>query len=147
MKPEPNHSPDPAPGAVHCDVGQNENTMLISDIEKLEECLRRAMLAGNVAELDRLISNRLLFVTPDGVKIDKQGDLEAHRSGFIRVSALTAHERHIEAFGSMAIVNVAMEMVGSFAGTPFAGRFRFTRVWYQEEGQVRVVAGHACAIK
>lgn len=121
--------------------------MLIHDIEQLEERLRRAMLAGDVAELDRLISDRLLFVTPDGVKIDKQGDLEAHRSGFIRVSVLTPHERHIEEFGSMAIVNVAMEMAGSFAGTPFAGQFRFTRVWFQEEGQVRVVAGHACAIK
>ena len=31
--------------------------------------------------------------------------------------------------------------------TPFAGRFRYTRVWYQEGEQVRVVAGQVCAIK
>ena len=121
--------------------------MTISDIEQLEERLRRAMLASELAELDCLLSDRLLFVTPDGANVGKEADLGAHRSGLIRVSALTPLERHIEQFGSMAIVNVEMEMAGSFAGSPFAGRFRYTRVWYQEGEQTKLVAGHVCAIK
>ena len=121
--------------------------MNISDIEQLEERLRQAMLAGEVAELDHLLSDRLLFVTPDGANVGKEADLGAHRSGLIRVSTLTPHERHIELFGPMAIVNVEMEMVGSFAGSAFAGRFRYTRVWLQEGEQTKIVAGHVCVIK
>ena len=121
--------------------------MTISDIEELEERLRRAMLSGDVAELDLLLSDRLLFVTPDGANVGKEADLEAHRSGLIRVSALFPHERHIAQFGLMAVVNVEMEMAGSFAGSPFAGRFRYTRVWCQEGADLKLVAGHVCAIK
>src|SRR3954468_23799788 len=110
------------------------------DVEQLEERLRQAMLASDVAELDRLLSDRLMFVTPDGATVGKEGDLGAHRSGLIRISALTRLERHIEQFGMTAVVNVEMEMAGSFAGTPFAGRFRYTRVWHQEGAQMKVVA-------
>jgi len=121
--------------------------MTKSDVEQLEERLRQAMLASDVDELDRLLSDRLMFVTPDGAMLGKEGDLGAHRSGMIRVSALTPRERHIELFGMTAIVNVEMEMVGSFAGAPFAGRFRYTRVWHHDGAQMKVVAGHVCAIK
>ena len=121
--------------------------MTNSDVEQLEERLRQAMLASDVAELDRLLSERLMFVTPDGATLGKEGDLGAHRSGLIRISALTPIECHIEHFGMTAVVNVEMEMAGSFAGESFAGRFRYTRVWHHDGAQMKVVAGHVCAIK
>lgn len=121
--------------------------MTISDIEELEERLRRAMLSADVAELDRLVSGRLLFVTPNGATIGKEADLDAHRSGLIRLSALIPLERRIEHFGVMAVVNVEMEMAGIFSGEYFCGRFRYTRVWHQEGLEMKVVAGHVCSIK
>lgn len=121
--------------------------MTNSDVDQLEERLRRAMLASDVAELDCLLSERLMFVTPDGATIGKQGDLSAHRSGLIQLSALTPLERHIQQFGMTAVVNVEMEMAGSFAGAPFAGRFRYTRVWHHDGSQTKVVAGQVTAIK
>ena len=121
--------------------------MTNSDVEQLEERLRRAMLASDVTELDGLLSDRLMFVTPDGATLGKEGDLDAHRSGLIRISALTPLERYIELFGMTAVVNAEMEMAGSFAGAPFAGRFRYTRVWHHDGAQPKVVAGHVCAVK
>src|SRR5688572_1308082 len=52
-----------------------------SEIAELEAELRRAQLDGDVAALDRLISDNLLFAGPDGALATKQQDLEAHRSG------------------------------------------------------------------
>lgn len=121
--------------------------MTNSDVEQFEERLRQAMLASDVPELDRLLSDRLMFVTPDGATLGKEDDRGAHRSGLIRLSALTPLGRQIQHFGMTAVVNVEMEMAGSFAGRPFAGRFRYTRVWHHDGAQMKVVAGHVCAIK
>lgn len=105
------------------------------------------MLGSDVAELDRLVSDRLMFVTPDGATVGKAADLGAHGSGAIRISTLVPVNRRIEQFGTMAVVNVEMEIAGSFAGADFSGRYRYTRVWWQEGDQVQVVAGNACAIR
>ena len=106
--------------------------MNTSDIEQLEECLRQAMLTSDVSALDRLLSERLLFVTPDGSRINKAGDLRAHQSGLIRVSSLVPFERQIEQFGPVSIVNVEMEMAGTLAGSAvsefsLSGRHRVMR--------------------
>ncbi len=121
--------------------------MNVSEIEQLEERLRVAMLASDAAELDGLVSDRLLFVTPDGGNVNKAADLEAQRSGRMRLSSLMPLERHIEIFGTTAIVNVEMSMAGSYARTEFSGRFRYTRIWHFDGEKIQVVAGHVCAIQ
>lgn len=121
--------------------------MTVSCIEQLEERLRQAMLAGDITVLNELISDRLQFVTPDGANVGKAADLEAHRCGSIRIYTLTPLAQHIEPFVGTAIVNVEMDMSGSFAGAAFSGRFRYTRVWHQEGGRIQVIAGHVSAIK
>ena len=120
--------------------------MTTSDIEKLEDRLRCAMLASDIAELDLLISDRLMFVLYDGVVLTKRDDLEAHRSGKIQLSTLSPSERQIQLYGSVAIVVVRMAVAGSYLGTPFAGDFRYTRVWHLAGEQAQVVAGHVSAI-
>ena len=54
-----------------------------------EEQLRAAQLGADVAALDRLIADELLFTGPDGQLGTKAQDLESHRSGAVR---LLAHE-------------------------------------------------------
>lgn len=124
-----------------------KNDMTKSDIEKLEERLRRAMMASDVAELDALISERLVFVLYDGTLLTKRDDLDTHRSGKIRIDTLTPSERQIQLHGSVAVVVVRMAVAGSHQGTPFSGDFRYMRVWHLEGEQAQVVAGHVSAIK
>ncbi|MFI7708770.1 nuclear transport factor 2 family protein [Nonomuraea sp. NPDC049480] len=47
-----------------------------------ERRLQQAQLASDVAKLDRLIDDRLVFTGPDGRHYTKQDDLELHRSGW-----------------------------------------------------------------
>ncbi len=51
-----------------------------SEIIKLEEELRNAMLTSDVKKLDELIDDALIFSTPDGKIATKQMDLEAYQS-------------------------------------------------------------------
>ncbi|HJU69674.1 MAG TPA: nuclear transport factor 2 family protein [Gemmatimonadaceae bacterium] len=111
-----------------------------------EAALRQAQLASDVAELDRLLDNELVFTGPDGGLYSKADDLDAHRAGMIRITRLEASEERVQRFGDIAVVIVRMDMSGSFRGEAFSGPFRYTRIWCARPDGWRIVAGHVSAI-
>lgn len=111
-----------------------------------ETALRRAQLASDVAELDRLVDDALVFTGPNGLVYGKDDDLAAHRRGIIRITRLDPSEERVQRFGQIAVVSVRMEMAGTFEGAAFAGPFRYTRVWRAHGDSWRIVAGHVSAI-
>ena len=76
----------------------------------------------------------------------KHDDLNAHRTGVIRITQLEPSDERVQDFGSIVVVSVRMEMRGSFQGAAFAGPFRYTRIWRTTDNGWRVVAGHVSAI-
>ncbi len=117
-----------------------------SSIRAAETALRQAQLSSDVAALDALIDEALVFTGPDGAVYGKRDDLEAHRSGGIRISQLDPSDERVQDFGDIVVVSVRMAMRGSFNGTPFAGPFRYTRIWHRQSLAWRVVAGHVSVI-
>ena len=118
-----------------------------ASLRACEEALRKAQLAGDVQELDRLLDDGLVFTGPNGAVYGKQDDLDAHRRGLIRITRLEPSEERIQRFGEIAVVIVRMEMSGTFEGQAFAGPFRYTRVWRAHGEGWRVVAGHVSAVE
>lgn len=111
-----------------------------------EAALRRAQLSSDVAELDRLVDEELVFTGPDGALYAKADDLDAHRSGMIRINTLEPSEERIQRFGNIAVISVRMDMSGTFRGEPFTGPFRYTRIWCARPDGWRVVAGHVSGV-
>jgi ketosteroid isomerase-like protein len=111
-----------------------------------ESALRQAQLKSDVREFDRLIDDELVFTGPNGLVYGKQDDLDAHRSGAIRITRLEPSEERIQNFGDIAVVSVRMEMSGTFEGAAFSGPSRYTRVWRRHGDSWRIVAGHVSAI-
>jgi ketosteroid isomerase-like protein len=111
-----------------------------------EAALRRAQMASDVAELDRLVDEELVFTGPDGGLYSKADDLDAHRNGLVRINRLEASDERIQRFGDIAVVSVRMDMSGTFRGEAFSGPFRYTRIWYARPDGWRIVAGHVSAI-
>jgi ketosteroid isomerase-like protein len=119
----------------------------MSDVEiaALEAELRAAQLGADVDALDRLISDNLLFTGPDGALATKADDLAAYRGGIMRVTSHDPEELRVRRVGAdVAVVSLRTRMAGSYAGTPFAGVARYTRIWAREaEGERwRIVGGH-----
>jgi hypothetical protein len=113
------------------------------EIVELEASLRLAQLNSDITELDRLISEDLLFTGPDGKLATKADDLAAHRSGGVQIQEHEPTELRIRRFGAdVAIVALCTRMLVNVRGTPVQGTFRYTRVWARENGAWQVVGGH-----
>lgn len=116
------------------------------EIIQLEERFINAMKTSNVAELDAMIDDSLIFTSHSGQLYTKQDDLNAHREGRIEIFDIAVSEQHITEFGDVAIVSVRKEISGSFFGETLVGIFRFTRVWQKTAGSWKVIAAHSTQI-
>jgi ketosteroid isomerase-like protein len=115
-------------------------------IVRCENELRQAMLSADVGALDRLIADDIAYVDPAGRVLSKEMDLEMHRSGRLRIQTIETSETEMRIADPIAVVITRAAIAGLFEGQPFAGDFRFTRVWREIGGNWRIVAGHCCAI-
>jgi hypothetical protein len=115
-------------------------------IEAFEDRLAAAMLEGNVAELERLIDDDLIFTGPDGKVMTKADDLAAHRDKVLQLDRLERFDGASRAIDGHIIVATKARLSGTFAGNAFAGIFAYTRVWRPSGLGWRVVAGHAAQI-
>ena len=116
------------------------------EIVALEADLRRAQLTADVAALDRLIAEDLLFTGPDGQLGTKAQDLAAHQSGVVRIRDHAPTELRVRRIGTdVAIVALRTRLVVEVNGATIHGTYRYTRVWAREQGAWRVAGGHVAA--
>jgi hypothetical protein len=110
-----------------------------------ERRLQAAQLAGDVAVLDELIDERLVFTGPDGQLYSKEDDLRLHRTGAQKMTAVQEEELLSLVDGRTGVTWFVGRLAGTFKGTAFDGRLRYTRTWVFTSGW-KVVAGHASAV-
>jgi ketosteroid isomerase-like protein len=116
-------------------------------IQQLEQRLYNAMLGSDLDELDALLADDLVFTDHLGGLWGKRDDLDAHRSGVIKVKTVAASEERIRLLDGVAIVNVRLDISGTFGPAEASGAFRFTRVWMPtRDGQWQVVTAHSTLI-
>ena len=110
---------------------------------KVEERLRQAMLASDVSILNELLAPEIIITSHLGELLGKQDNLAAHESGLIKIHELKPSEQRIQIHGEVAIVSVRMQLSGTHNGSPANGDFRFTRVWaISSSGTWHIVAAH-----
>lgn len=120
---------------------------LESHIQACETRLYEAMLTSNVAELDVLISDELLFVGPTGELATKAMDLELHRSGGTTFHELLPKELEIRVCSDeCAIVTAKVFLRGTYLGNDFAGEFRYLRVWKLSANGWQIAGGSVSPI-
>lgn len=116
-------------------------------IEALEEKLQHAMLASDVAVLDELIADDLVWTMHTGFVGNKQYDLEAHQSRIFRFTKLEISDRQIHPFSNdCVVVTLQAAIAGTLSGQTFSETYRFTRVWLQRQNRWQIAAGHVSQI-
>ena len=118
------------------------------EIIALEARLRTAQLDADIATLDALIDDDLLFTGPDGTLGTKAQDLESHGSGVVRFHEHEPTELRIRRVGAdVVIVALRARLAVAVAGTIVRGVYRYTRIWARgPTGTWRVVGGHVSAV-
>lgn len=118
------------------------------EIVEAEARIRAAQLAADVAALDRLIADELLFTGPDGRLGSKAEDLAAHGSGAVRFRGHEPEELRVRRVGAdVAVSALRARLAVEVGGTLQRGTFRYTRVWAREGGGPwRVAGGHVGAV-
>ena len=118
-----------------------------AQIEALEARLTEAMKTSNIAELDALLADTLIFTNHNGHLVSKQDDIAAHTSGDLEIYSIETSAQLIEFLDDVtAIVSVVKDMSVAFAGHTSIGIYRFTRVWHYNGTQWQIVAAHSSQI-
>jgi ketosteroid isomerase-like protein len=116
------------------------------DLRDAERRLQAAQLAGNVAELDRLLDDRLIF-TFAGDTFTKKDDLELHRTRAQVMTKIEEEELTVLVDGGAAVTWFLGTIEATLNGQPFAARMRYTRTWRRDHTLGwRVIAAHASTV-
>ncbi|MFP9115159.1 nuclear transport factor 2 family protein [Flavobacterium sp. RHBU_3] len=115
-------------------------------IAVLDSRLVEAMKTSNVAELDLLLSDTLIFTNQFGHLVTKADDLAMHRDGKLEIYSLEVSAQLIMVEGDVAVVSTVQDVSGSSDGHAYTGIYRYTRVWKQFTDGWKVIAGHISQI-
>jgi hypothetical protein len=77
--------------------------------------------------------------------ISKEMDIEAHRSGNLKITGIDILDQRIR-FLDMVAVTITQVNLSGIYGTPFEGEFWYTRVWQNRIGKWQIVSGHCSSV-
>jgi ketosteroid isomerase-like protein len=118
------------------------NSAIETQIRESETRLYAAMSASNVAELDALIADDLMFSGPTGELATKAMDLELHRTGGTQFHELVPKALEVRVLSEdVALASAHIFLGGTYLGNTFAGDFRYMRVWRRGETGWQVAGG------
>src|SRR5271154_2667003 len=98
-------------------------------VEALEEQWRQAQLSGDVAAMDKLLSDDYIGISMTGQVNTKMQQLDRMRMHKVALTKLDLVERQVKLIGSIAIVTSRAEVEGTNDGAPVKGTYRYTRVY------------------
>jgi ketosteroid isomerase-like protein len=116
------------------------------EILACEAELRQAQLTGDVAVLDRLLDDSLVFTNIDGTLASKSDDLSIHRSGRLRITRMDPSDRRLLHLGATSVVTVRMDAEAIINDVPVTAMLRYTRIWHKRADGWRLVAGHMSTV-
>nr|WP_179490055.1 nuclear transport factor 2 family protein [Granulicella arctica] len=99
------------------------------EIEVLEEQWRTALIAGDVAALDRLMSDDFIGISMTGQVNTKMQQLDRVRNRTLVITKMDLSDVKIKLVGSVAIVTSLSQIEGMNDGLSMQGTFRYTRVY------------------
>ena len=106
-----------------------------------------ALVAGKLEVLDQLLVDDFILVdVMRGGEITKPGLLAAVASGQAKFESIEPSETRVRSFGSTAIVNGRTEMRGRFGESAFAVRSRYTHVYVEQQGRLRLASAQGTQI-
>ena len=112
------------------------------DIQKLEQERFRAYVEGDVAALDRIFADDLVYIHSNGVPDTKAAVVQSFASGDLKISRFDAEEIKVRRIGDVmvAVGLVHVDLVNK--GTAAKFDLRYTAIYVNQGGQWRLAHVH-----
>jgi len=124
-------------------LSDQETILLIAD---LEEKLLDGFKRTDLNTLDLLFADGMLFHDQYGNVLDKEMDLEAYRSGMIKINKINVSKREIRVFESIVIVSASLFIKGSYSNILLNGKYQWLRVWGKVSEDWKVISASCTSI-
>lgn len=98
-------------------------------VEALEEKWRVAQLAGDIATMDRMLSDDFIGISMSGQVNTKAQQLEHIRTHRLVFTKIKLDDMKVKLVDSVAIVTCQAEVEGTSEGASVKGVYRYTRVY------------------
>jgi ketosteroid isomerase-like protein len=98
-------------------------------VEQMEEAWRTAQLNGDVAAMDKLLSDDYVGITMTGQVVTKMQQLDRMRNRQVVVTKIVLDDVKVKLIGTTAIVTSLAEVDGTSDGASVHGTYRYTRVY------------------
>ncbi len=112
----------------------------------LENQLIEAMENGNIAVLNELLHDELVFNIPNGQTISKSMDIENYSSGMMTVYDITITDRIIKSIDDITTVALTVHLKAKYGEQIIEGNYRYLRVWKLFNNCRQIIAGSAFQI-
>jgi ketosteroid isomerase-like protein len=117
---------------------------LASEIVEVERTLYRAMIAKDIATLERLLAADLVYVHSPGFSESRAEYLRAVQSKVYDYKAIESRDVRIQAQGDLAVEDGLVDMsVATGGGAVEHIHLFFVLVWVRQQGSWRLALRHA----
>lgn len=122
------------------------NASLAKEAEALNREWMQSYVRGDVDFLERYLADDYVSTFPDGTVYDKQGEIEALKSGAVALTEMTPREMNVRIYGETAVITGRSAIGARTNGQDVAGELRFTDVWVKQQNRWLAVASQATRI-
>ena len=120
--------------------------MSAAEIEHLERARREAMLACDLAALDRLTAPGMTWVHASSQVDDKSSFLEGFRTGRLKCFRLEHRETSVQVYGLSALVSGIVDMEVAVEGRRSTSSNRFSCLWVDGAAGYQLVRWHSTRV-
>jgi hypothetical protein len=117
-----------------------------SDVLKAESAFFSALVKARIDELERLLTDDFSLADLSGGLMSKAALIQAVGSGQLHFEAIEPIEAVVRFYGTAAIVTGRTRMHGRFGETAFSALSRYTHVYAEQEGTLRLASAQGTPI-
>lgn len=110
------------------------------EVRAVEEQRYKAMLQSDLATLEKVLADDLLYVHSSGALDDKKSFVAALKSGSVRYKKIAPEDQRVRIAGTLAVVTGKSSVEVERDGKPQSFRLRFTAVYEKTSGSWRLSA-------
>ena len=117
------------------------------EVDKMEDAWREAMLHSDAAQVNTMLADDYIGISPIGTLQSKEQTMAILRAGSMRFKAIDISDRKVRLYGSTAVVTSRAEVDGVSPDGALTGSYRYTHVWVRgEDGAWKIVSFEASRI-